>query len=182
MTEKEIIRHFREYKNSSDDDVIRWKEIIKKKLLSNEYLLYAFNSPKCTLEQPDEYFGTHIRDSLVIPEMQLRPNHFVTYQVGFTNPSLKNESRKYGEVIFNIFCSNADNREEYSGISRHDLIGSLIREMFTWSNSFGFQCRLDSNKEDTLDSNYARRKMVFIITTLKDTNIDDRFMKSGIRS
>lgn len=181
MTKEEIIQHFREYKTKSDDDIIRWKEIIKEELLNNEYILFAINSSTCSLDHPDDFFGTHIRDSLVIPEMQLRPDNFVTYQVGFTNISLKNESRKYGEVIFNIFCSNADNREKYSGINRHDLLGSLIRETFTWSNKFGFHCKLESNKEDTLDSNYARRKMIFSITALKETNINDRFIKSEIR-
>jgi hypothetical protein len=179
MNKNEIIKKFREYKTSSDDDVIRWKELIKEKLLSNEYILFALNSED--EKAPDDYFGTEIRDSLVIPEIQTRPTHFLTYQVGFSNISLKNESRKYGEVIFNIFCSNADNRENYSGLNRHDLIGSLIRETFTWSNVFGNQCKLESNKETTLDSNYARRTLVFSVNTLKDTNINNEFIKSEIR-
>ena len=71
--------------------------------------------------------------------------------------------QKYGEITFTIFVHGNDRDEEYSGIARHDLIASIIRERFNWSSIFGMQAKLISNKESVTDNNYLVRTLVFQI-------------------
>ena len=52
-------------------------------------------------------------------------------------------------------------------IPRHDLIASIIRDRFNWSNIFGMQTHLISSKESTTDNNYLVRTLVFQVV---DTN------------
>ena len=54
-----------------------------------------------------------------------------------------------------------------TGIPRHDLIASIIRERFNWSNIFGTQTHLISSKENITDNNYLVRTLIFQTT---DTN------------
>ena len=49
----------------------------------------------------------------------------------------------------------------------HDLIASIIREKFNWSNIFGMQTHIISSKESTTDNNFIVRTLVF---QLVDTN------------
>lgn len=44
--------------------------------------------------------------------------------------------------------------DKLTGIPRHDLIASIIRERFNWSNIFGMQTHLISSRESTTDNNY----------------------------
>ena len=60
-----------------------------------------------------------------------------------------------------------DGEDESTGLPRHDLIASIIREKFNWSNIFGMQTHIISSKESTTDSNYLVRTLVF---QLVDTN------------
>ena len=57
--------------------------------------------------------------------------------------------------------------DELTDIPRHDLIASIIRERFNWSNIFGMRTHIISSKESTTDNNYIVRTLVF---QLVDTN------------
>ena len=57
--------------------------------------------------------------------------------------------------------------DKLTRIPRHDLIASIIRERFNWSNIFGMQTHLISSKESTTDINYLVRTLVFQVI---DTN------------
>ena len=56
--------------------------------------------------------------------------------------------------------------DKLTGIPRHDLIASIIRERFAWSNIFGMQTHLTQNYESTVDNNYVARTLVFELTDL----------------
>ena len=53
--------------------------------------------------------------------------------------------------------------DKLTGLPRHDLIASIIREQFNWSNIFGLQTKLISSKEYMTDNNYVVRTLVFQI-------------------
>ena len=74
---------------------------------------------------------------------------------------------KYNEIIFNIFVNGKDRTDKLTGIPRHDLIASIIRERFNWSSIFGMQSKLISSKESTTDNDYVVRTLIFQI---EDTN------------
>ena len=75
--------------------------------------------------------------------------------------------QKYTEITFNIFVNGKDRTDKLTGIPRHDLIASIIREKFNWSNIFGMQTHRISSKESITDNNYLVRTLIFQIV---DTN------------
>lgn len=117
----------------------------------------------------DRYFGTNanIRPFLFIPETQTNVRHYVCYQVGFDEQPRYNDTLKYTTITFTIFIHGNDRMDQLTGIPRHDLIASIIRERFNWSNIFGMQTHLISSKESTTDNNYVVRTLVFQVV---DTN------------
>lgn len=191
-TKKDLLSKLRAYREIPDDDNIIYKQKIKKALLSNPCLLYALNEKKLESELFDKngninwewnesikeyeplgewdlYFGSdsNIRPFLFIPDTQTEVKHYICYQVNFDEIPRYSEINKYTEVTFTIFVHGNDRMDKYTGIPRHDLIASIIRERFNWSSIFGMQTKLISSKESTTDNNYLVRTLVFQIY---DTN------------
>ena len=184
-TKKELLNKLRAYADTPDDDNIRYKEKIHDALLSNAELLYALNNEELESElfdednnllideetgellgEVDRYFGdnSNIRPYLFIPETQTDVKHYVCYQVMFDELPRYQNVQKYTEITFNIFVNGKDRTDKLTGIPRHDLIASIIREKFNWSNIFGMQTHLISSKESVTDNNYLVRTLIFQIT------------------
>lgn len=184
-TKEELLQKLRSYSQTPDDDVIRYKQRIKEKLLKCPELLFALNNKELESELFDEngninaeydeetneyiplgewdrYFPYNIRPFVFIPETQAFTDNFVCYTVGFREIPRYNDIEYYLQVTFTVMCSSAPEQaiDSLTGQSRADLIGSILREKFNWSNIFGLQCRLVSNSEDTKDTNYISRTLV----------------------
>ena len=114
----------------------------------------------------DRYFGdnSNIRPYLFIPDTQTDVKHYVCYQVMFDELPRYQNVQKYTEITFTIFVNGKDRTDKLTGIPRHDLIASIIREKFNWSNIFGMQTHLISSKESVTDNNYLVRTLIFQIT------------------
>lgn len=187
-TKEELLDKLRAYADTPDDDNIKYKDIIRNALLSCPELLYALNNKELESElfdedgnllidkdtgellgEVDRYFGdnSNIRPSLFIPDTQTTVNSYVCYQVMFDELPRYQNIYKYNEIIFNIFVNGKDRTDKLTGIPRHDLIASIIRERFNWSSIFGMQSKLISSKESTTDNNYVVRTLIFQI---EDTN------------
>ena len=187
-TKEELLDKLRAYADTPDDDNIRYKEKIHDALLNNAELLYALNNEELESElfdeddnllidkdtgellgEVDRYFGdnSNIRPSLFIPDTQTTVKRYVCYQVMFDELPSYSKIQKYTEISFNIFVNVKDRTDKLTGIPRHDLIASIIRERFNWSNIFGMQTHLISSKESVTDNNYLVRTLIFQIV---DTN------------
>ena len=116
----------------------------------------------------DRYFGSDslIRPFLFIPDTQTTVKCYVCYQVGFRDTARYNPGLKETLIDFAIFVHGDDRMDKLTGIPRHDLIGSIIRERFAWSNIFGMQAHLTQNYEQTVDNNYVARYLTFQLTDL----------------
>lgn len=172
---EELLTKLRGYSENPDDDNIRWKNKIKNNLLRCPELLYAIHNKELepelfnddgTLNEDgewDAYFGEHsnIRPYLYIPQVQTDVSTLLCYQVSFTSTPKYNENEKYGLLTFYVICYGTDIIDNETGISRHDLISSILRERFNWSNIFGTKMSLVSNRETTTDNNYVMRTLVF---------------------
>ena len=183
-TKEELLNKLRAYADTPDDDNIRYKEKIHDALLNNAELLYALNNEELESElfdgnelnideetgellgEVDRYFGdnSNIRPYLFIPDTQTDVKHYVCYQVAFDELPRYPNIQKYTEITFNIFVNGKDRTDKLTGIPRHDLIASIIREKFNWSNIFGMQTHLISSKESVTDNNYLVRTLIFQIT------------------
>ena len=190
ITKEELLNKLRAYADTPDDDNIRYKEKIHDALLSNAELLYALNNEELESElfdeddnllidentgellgEVDRYFGdnSNIRPYLFIPDTQTDVKHYVCYQVAFDELPRYQNVQKYTEITFNIFVNGKDRTDKLTGIPRHDLIASIIREKFNWSNIFGMQTHLIASKESTTDNNYLVRTLIFQITDVNST-------------
>lgn len=192
IKKNDLLSKLRSYKSTLDDENILYKQKIKKALLSNPCLLYALNENNLEAElfddngninwewneklkeyEPlgewDRYFGSNsnIRPFLFIPDTQTEVKHYICYQVNFNEIPRYSDILKYTEITFSIFVHGNDRVDKLTGIPRHDLIASIIRERFNWSNIFGMQTHLVSSKESTTDNNYIVRTLVFQVV---DTN------------
>lgn len=183
-TKEDLLNKLRAYADTPDDDNIRYKEKIHDALLSNAELLYALNNEELESElfdgdklnideetgellgEVDRYFGdnSNIRPYLFIPDTQTDVKHYICYQVMFDELPRYQNIQKYTEITFNIFVNGKDRTDKLTGIPRHDLIASIIREKFNWSNIFGMQTHLISSKESVTDNNYLVRTLIFQIT------------------
>ena len=192
VTKDNLLNKLRAYKESPDDENIQYKKKIEKALMLNPCLLYALNEKSLESElfdddgninwewnedtkeyEPlgewDRYFGgtSNIRPYLFIPDTQTEVKHYICYQVSFDEMPRYQDTLKYTNVTFTIFVHGNDRNDKLTGIPRHDLIASIIRERFNWSNIFGMQTHLISSKESTTDNNYLVRTLVFQVV---DTN------------
>ena len=68
---------------------------------------------------------------------------------------------KLEQIIFYIICDNRNIYDKTFGIARHDLLSALIIDEFNWSNVFGTQIHLVSNKPTALDYHYVGRTLIF---------------------
>lgn len=192
VTKNELLNKLRAYKTTPDDENIQYKKKIEKALMLNPCLLYALNEKSLESElfddegninwewnedtkeyEPlgewDRYFGgtSNIRPYLFIPDTQTEVKHYICYQVAFDEMPRYQDTLKYTNITFTIFVHGNDRYDKFTGIPRHDLIASIIRERFNWSNIFGMQTHLISSKESTTDNNYLVRTLVFQVV---DTN------------
>lgn len=192
VTKNDLLNKLRAYKTTPDDENIQYKKKIEKALMLNPCLLYALNEKSLEPElfdddgninwewnektkeyEPlgewDRYFGgtSNIRPYLFIPDTQTEVKHYICYQVSFGEMPRYQDTLKYTNVTFTIFVHGNDRNDKLTGIPRHDLIASIIRERFNWSNIFGMQTHLISSKESTTDNNYLVRTLVFQVV---DTN------------
>ena len=191
VTKDNLLNKLRAYKTTPDDDVILYKKKIKNALLSNPCLLYALNDKKLESElfdkngninwewnedtkqykplgEWDRYFGSDslIRPFLFIPDTQTTVKCYICYQVEFNEMPRYNNIEKYTLITFTIFVHGDDRVDKLTGIPRHDLIASIIRERFNWSSIFGMQAKLISSKESTTDNNYICRTLTFQVLDL----------------
>ena len=187
-TKEKLLRKLRAYANTPDDDNIKYKNIIKNALLNCPELLYSLHDEELESElfddngnlymdeetgkllgEVDRYFGgtSNIRPYLFIPDTQTEVKHYICYQVAFDEMPRYQDTLKYTNITFTIFVHGNDRYDKLTGIPRHDLIASIIRERFNWSNIFGMQTHLISSKESTTDNNYLVRTLVFQVV---DTN------------
>ena len=192
VTKNDLLNKLRAYKTTPDDENIQYKKKIEKALMLNPCLLYALNEKSLESElfdddgninwewnedtkeyEPlgewDRYFGgtSNIRPYLFIPDTQTEVKHYICYQVSFDEMPRYQDTLKYTNVTFTIFVHGNDRNDKLTGVPRHDLIASIIRERFNWSNIFGMQTHLVSSKESTTDNNYLVRTLVFQVI---DTN------------
>lgn len=178
-TKEDLLGKLRAYADTPDDYVSRFKTKIKEKLITCPELLYALNYKEYESElfdkngninvdgEWDMYFGYSIRPYIpFIQEVQHNTDNFLCYEVSLNEPVRYNKTECYMNIQFIALCSTASKQiiDELTGLPRHDLIGSIIREKFNWSNIFGAQCHMVSNQARVTDSNFLTRTIVFECT------------------
>lgn len=185
LTDKELAE-LRRYRNEPDEDNVRYKQIIKKKLLSNNKLIYLLHNKELEDEEAeaDEYLGINILPYYLIAPVQSQVQNFICFETSFENVSRGNSVMKIQEIIFYILCHQSDINVAELSSPRHDIIAAEITNMFQGCNDFGTQLKLMSDKPSTTDSDYATRTLIFSQITTNSITNDGRIMnlRTGFRS
>jgi len=178
-----------------DDDNVIFKKKIEDAFMHCPEILYAVNEK--TLESElfnkdgtinydgewDKFFtdSSHegnFRPYLFSPEAQEDVRNYVCYQTHFDESPRYNGAEKYCLVTFTIFVHEGDRIDAYTGLPRHDLISAIIQDKFNWSNIFGTQCHVVSNKESLTDYKYIVRTLVFM-STMPNNIVQTTIKKNG---
>ena len=157
------VQELLKFKTTVDNDDIRFKEIIKERLLDNEKIIYVLNNKELKKAEAgsDEYYGVNILPHYVIPGTQSKVQNYICYETSFEEVARYNTVIKVGQIIFYILCERKTAIEETTGIARQDLLGALIIEQFNWSNFFGNQIHLVSDRPSVVDNHYPCRTLIF---------------------
>ena len=183
-TKEDLLNKLRAYADTPDDDNIRIKEQIKDTFLNCPELLYAIHNKELESElfdedgnlnidedgnltgEVDRYFGdsSNIRPFLFIPETQDEVKNYVCYQTSYSDLVRYNDKEKKLIVTFTIFVNGKDSMDKLTGIPRHDLIASIIREKFAWIGLEISTTTPFGDKESTTDNNYLVRTLQYEVT------------------
>ena len=152
-----------------DDDIIRKKRLIEQILYSDEDIVEILDNPNLSPDTPEDYVDENIFSFLRIPGTQDVSKNFITFIVDDMGRTPNNQVMKSQYVQFVVFVHKDFVKTKY-GMTRHDLIGYLIRDIFNLSNKLGPQMELVSNREGITDTDFYTR-------TLKFELIDDNSTK-----
>ena len=176
QTKQELLAKLNALTSVPDDNNIFLKEKVKKALLKSPELLYALHN--VDLEQTElfnedgtinydgdwtMYYGRegNIHPHFFLPNTQpYNTMNHLCFKTEFTDIPKYNQIMCYMQVTFLVMVNVDDVIDPLTGITRHDLIDSIIRERFNWSNIFGAHCNVVSDKESFTDSNYIIRTIV----------------------
>lgn len=159
------------FKNSVDCDDVKVKEIVKKVLLQNKYIVHVLNDDELEAAdaEPDDYFGRNILPYYIINPTQHNIKNFICYEVSYNSINRYNSIVKELNLVFYILCEQRNIRDDDTGIARHDLLAALIQDQFNYSNYFGSKITLISDTASVVDADYACRTLTFRQNT--DNNV-----------
>ena len=151
-----------------EDDICRDKRLIKEMLINDPDIVELLNNPNISSDNPEDLIDINIFDYIRIPGTISEVKNYICFDIDFTEPSKFNDYMKIKQYIFYVYC-HSDNIKTNYGVSRHDLLGYLIRENFAYSNKFGIKIHPLRNTPGVMDSFYSSRKIIFEQITTNDT-------------
>ena len=154
----------RAWRNMIDSDNIKIKEKIKVELLNNKSIIRVIANKELEAidAEPEDYYGVNIFPYYNIYATQDSTQSFVCFDTSFemqryaTNPTEKQQ-----QIYFYILCHVKDIKDRDTGLARHDLLAALITDQFNWTNKFGKDIHLVSDRPYTVDNDYILRTLVF---------------------
>lgn len=166
----EQLQTLRGYKEYQDDDNIKIKHIAKQTLIKDPLILYLLNNKELEAQDaaPEDYLNVNILNNFLIHPTQHNVQNFICLGTESTEDSNFNDIIKYQRIVFYVLCDEKTNIEPLTGFGRHDLIGARIKALFNYTNKFGTQCELVDERENTTDTDYATRTLIFEMATAKN--------------
>lgn len=159
------LNDLRNYKYLTDDDNIRIKNIIKEKLYSDKRIIHVLNNKTLDEDMPDEYIGRNIFDFYLIPGTIIDVENYICFETKMKELSASNQIIRVQQIIFYVLCDEKNIIDKETGISRHDLLCALIKDIFNYSNCFGQQIHISEETPSVVDNDFAARTLIFEMET-----------------
>ena len=173
LTNEQIEKDLRSYRTIIDSDNIRIKNIIKNKLESNPYIKYALNHVKRDGEyvdyDDDDNVVSNILPYYAVFDTQTEVDNFLCFETLYDELQRYDKTKKLQQIIFYILCHSRSVNDEILGMARHDLISSLVRDQFDYTDIFGMKIHCVSDKPGLVDSRYVSRTLIF--ESITDNNV-----------
>ena len=145
---------------AANDDICRAKQAIQKALVSSQNIILALNHPTLDPTVPHSYLGINIFDYFRPPEITTDVPNYICYEIRQGGISEQNPYMKDQYCLFTVH-SKTEDLETSLGISRHDLLSLLIRDLFGYSNFMGSQLVEIRNTPLPVKSGYTGRLITF---------------------
>lgn len=157
------IAELQAFTQTIDSDDIKIKEQIKEKLLNNKFIIHVLNNEELEKlgAEADEYYGVNILPYYMISPTQTNVQNFVCFEINYDELDRYNHCVKKLNIVFYVLCHQKNIIDKDTGISRHDLLASLIQYDFNFSNDFGKKIKLISDVSNVVDTNYSCRVLTF---------------------
>lgn len=147
-----------------DDDICRKKRIIEQMLYNDPDIIEILDDTEIDPSTPEESVYSSIWPCVRVPGAQDISKSHICFTVDDIEQDRYNPMMKTQYIQFVIFVHNDVIQTKY-GVSRHDLLSFLIRDLFNYSNKLGAQLKLVYNREGTTDVDFVTRTMKFEMVT-----------------
>lgn len=163
---KAEIQNLRAFRDSLDNDNIKLKQQIKKKLLSDKYIIHVLNNKELekTDAEPDDYFGVNILPFYILPDTQTKVDNFICFETSNEVKYSMNYNasvRKTQQITFTVLCNDKNDIDKETSLPRHDLLAALIQNMFNYEVFLGGRWILVSDRASVTDTHYLMRTLLF---------------------
>ena len=167
------------FRKETDCEDIRFKELVKQRLIKNKYIIHALNQPMLDEDSPGDFMNKYILPYYLIMPTQMSINNYICFETQFTELARYNDTIKVQQLIFYILCNNKNIIDTQTGIARHDEIAALITEEFNWTNCFGHTIHLVSNQARAIDHDFVCRTLIFETETLNGISKNGKVINNG---
>lgn len=167
---KGIINRSIDEKNSSNlDDIFRYKYKIMQMLISNQDILHTLHNDELSkgneVINGDLYRDVCIFDFMKLPDNKTEVKNYVCFEV---NDVSSYDSLVNKRIIFRTISHEDDYKTDW-GISRHDLLASIIKNEFDWSNALGMHFEKESDNGYVTNDGYYYREIIYKIVSPNNT-------------
>lgn len=143
-----------------DDYICRAARVIKEKLYSDPDIIEALHNPDLDPNEPDAYIGVNIFDYIRIPGTITEKINYICFDIKQEGLAERNNHMQNLIYTFAAFA-HVDDMDTGIGISRHNLLGYLIRDIFNYSDMFGTQLVEIQDTPGIMDSQHSSRTIMF---------------------
>lgn len=173
-----INRSIDEKNNSNIDDIFRYKYKIMKMLTSNQDILRTLHNDKLAGKDEvingDLYRDVCIFDFLKLPDLKDEVKNYICFEINDTCFGDMVEKR----IVFRTVSHKDDHKTDW-GISRQDLLASILKNEFDWTNVFGMHLEKERDSGSIADDEFYYREIVYKTKTSNNSynKINNNFKK-----
>ena len=164
-------------KGDKYDDIERYKYLIMKLLTEDQDVLNTLHNKDLKGKSGDAYRNVNIYSFLKIPDSQSVVKNFICFEVDDIEIPHYSEVLIKKHIIFRTISHEDDYKTDW-GVNRQDLLASIIKSKFDWSNVFGMHIEKIYDKGRVAENGYYYREFVYETTVAN--NLVNKAKNGGV--
>lgn len=137
------------------DEVIRFKHTIMGLLTKNDDIVNALHVNE---KNGDKLRDVCIFDYMKLPNLKDEVKNYICFDVNDYSSTSASFIKK--EIVFRTVSHVSDIKTDW-GVSRQDLLASIIKSSFDWSNELGMHLEKTRDSANLADDDYYYREVVY---------------------